>query len=434
MASARELLDKGKIEEAVEIAKRELAEDFDNADAIAVIGDAAMATDNLGLAFMCFEKWAKLRPQSEKPINNMGNCLSAKQRFEDAEPLYRKAIELNPKSAPAMNNMAYMHLLKREPEKCIEWANKALAVDPGQRYAKWNRSLAYLQLGRWKEGWEHYDTSLGTQYRNEINYTGEPRWDGRHGKNIVVCPEQGLGDELSFASCIPDLVRVSRKVVIECDHRLERLFTRSFPECDVFGTRFKKDSDWPDKYRFDARVNIGSLPRFFRNAQDAFPGTPYLTPDPELVRGWKAILEPLKGKKIGIAWNGGVRSTNSVNRSLPVDLLKPLSEVAHLVSLEYKAGESRPWIKEFPWIRGDDYDHVAALVASLDCVVSVTTAVVHLAGALGTKCYVMAPKNPRWLYGLDGDSIPWYRSLTICRGEFADQITKIKAAINGDHR
>lgn len=429
LAQAKNLLDKGEIEQAVEIAKTHLNEDFENTEALNIIGEAALNTGNLGLAAAIFEKWGRLS-DSEKPLLNLGNCYSTKREFVKAESFYRQALEINSKSGPGLNNLAYMHLIKREPLECIEYADKALAVDPNNRYAKWNRSLAHLQLGRWKEGWENYDASLGTQYREEVSYTGEPRWEGKHGQSVVVSPEQGLGDELSFASCIPDLIKVSKEVVIECDPRLEGLFKRSFG-CEVYGSRFDKNSTWPEKYKFDAHVSLGSLPRFFRNAVDEFPGTPYLTACPERRKGWRAILDSLPGKKIGVSWNGGVFSTNSKERSVPPELFKSLAELGTLVSLEYREG-CPEWIKEFPWIRSNDYDHLAALVAELDCVVSVTTAVVHLAGGLGKQVHIMAPPRPRWMYGMEGDSVPWYRSAKIHRGPWTEQLEQIRGSIGSD--
>lgn len=415
------------------MAKQVLAEDFSNTDALRILSDAAIATGNHGLAYNLLHRVTELEGPKAGVFGDMGNCHAAARNFDEAEKFYQKALDLEA-TVPSLVGMSYMALLKREPEEVIRYADKALAIDPNNRYARWNRALAYLAMGKWKEGWEFYDSSLGTQYRQEVQYGDEGRWDGTYGQTVVVSPEQGLGDEISFSSCIPDLIRVSKKVVVECDHRLERLYKRSFPEAEVYGTRHKKDSDWPSYYKFDGRVSLGSLPRFFRNVQDEFPGIRYLTACPDLRKGWRAILDGLPGMKIGVAWNGGVKHTNKENRSVPVSLFEPLKELGTLVSLEYKGDSEIPWIKDFPWIRDSDYDHTAALVAELDCVVSVTTAVVHLAGALGRPVHVLAPAKPRWFYGMTGNTVPWYSSMRIYRGEWAEQVQTIKEAISGNYR
>src|SRR5690606_3945194 len=108
--------------------------------------------------------------------------------------------------------------------------------------------------------------------RRERVYGEEERWDGSKGKVVVAYGEQGIGDEISFASCIPDFVRDCKEAVIECDSRLEGLFKRSFPEAHVYGTRFREIIDWADKHKVEGRVSFATLPKFYRNRTEHFPG------------------------------------------------------------------------------------------------------------------------------------------------------------------
>jgi intracellular sulfur oxidation DsrE/DsrF family protein len=294
-------------------------------------------------------------------------------------------------------------------------------------------TYAKLMLGQWKEGWEGHKHILGqVKTRAERFYENHgkmlPRWDGTPGQTVVVYGEQGIGDEISFASCIPDLVKVSKKVVLDCDHRLENLFRASFPEVDVHGTRFKNPMDWIDNYHLDARVAIGDLPGFFRNSDEEFPGTPYLkvAPGGKTWAGLEWMIDAKPKPVIGITWTGGLPNTGSVKRSLSLEAIKPILKAAPAtwVCLEHKdrANEIKSLQDDGINIVGceaaqsKNYLETAELVNSLDLVISVTTAVVHLSGALGKECWVLVPSKPRWWYGTKGDS-PWYKSAKFFRQE-----------------
>ena len=364
----------------------------------------------------------------------MGMCHQESWNLDDAERCFRKALQIEPEKKQAknaMNNIGLVYVNRCLPSKAIEWIDKALAIDPEFREARENKGLACLMLKDWREGWKNWAYSLAGQFRREIIYGDETRWDGSKGKTVIAYGEQGLGDEISFSSCIPDLIRDSKKVIIDCDKKLAGLFKRSFPEADVYGTRFKNEVKFAQDYGVDHRVAFGDLPRFYRNASSEFPGKPYLVADPERRIQWKALLDSLGPEpKIGIAFTGGLLSTGYKKRSLSLEAFLPiLKEKAHFVSLQYKEVpdyaefERMYGIKIHHWPRAvetKDYDDTAALVAELDCVISVTTAVIHLAGALGVPALVLTPSKPRWFYGLEGDSVPWYSSVKLFRQQGQD--------------
>ena len=216
---------------------------------------------------------------------------------------------------------------------------------------------------------------------------------------------------------------VPYKVVLECDRRLEGLFKRSFPQCTVHGTRFDKSIYWDDA--FDAWCLIGTLGKHYRTKDADFNGNPYLVADPLRKTQWRALLDSLGDKpKIGIAWTGGLPDTNGERRSIKLlDMLPILKQDATFISLQYKnpqaeidALEQQHGIKvhHFPWAtQTPDYDDTAALVDELDLVISVQTAVVHLAGALGKKTYVLVPNKPHWRYA--SKRFMWANSVELFR-------------------
>jgi hypothetical protein len=403
-----------------------LKQDFDDSESVYGLARLYFQAENYGLAYNLYRLAAGFKNRGTGPWNGMGLCHAETWDLDAAQSLFKRALSLDPTDKHALGNMSLIHLLKCEPEKCLKFGEMALKQDLDFPEVFHHMTYAKLMLGQWKEGWEGHKHILGqVKTRAERFYENHgkmlPRWDGTPGQTVVVYGEQGIGDEISFASCIPDLVKVSKKVVLDCDHRLENLFRESFPEVDVHGTRFKNPMDWIDNYHLDARVAIGDLPGFFRNSDEEFPGTPYLKVEAGDFGG-------LRSPAIGIAWNGGLPNTGSVKRSLSLESLLPIlkSVPATWVCLEHKdrSGELKALSREHgieiidaEAARSKNYSNTAWLVNRLDLVISVTTAVVHLSGALGKECWVLVPSKPRWWYGTKGDRSPWYKSVQFFRQE-----------------
>jgi hypothetical protein len=205
-------------------------------------------------------------------------------------------------------------------------------------------------------------------------------------------------------------------VIVDCDSRLEGLFKRSFPQASVYGTR-NSTASWPHKHKWDSRCAMAQLPMFYRRKREDFPGTPFLKADPVRRLQWRAVLNELGPKpKIGIAWSGGVKLTNRHNRTISLDMFKPLMEVAELIDLSHEKKDY-----DLPLHRWDhatltnNYDDTAGLVAELDLVVTVCTSIVHLAGGLGIPTMVLLPERPSWRYALD--TMPWYNSVQLIKNE-----------------
>lgn len=289
--------------------------------------------------------------------------------------------------------------------------------------------MAYLALKRWREGWRDYNENIGKEKnRKEMRYGDEPRWDGTKGLNVVCYGEQGLGDEISFTSALPDLIRDCKSVTFETDMRLRNTIQRSFPNIRVMGTRYKDESkrDWAHVEKFDARVAIGELPAFYRLKDADFHGRPYLVPSPDIAAQWRTMLDRLGNKpKIGITWTGGIPKTGQARRSISLDTYAPLFKGfdADWISLQYKepdveAAEQKYGVKIHDWEWGTrmaDYDHTVALVSQLDLVISVCTAVVDAAGAVGKECWCLVPEVPIWKHLSEGSWFPWASSVKLYR-------------------
>lgn len=375
----------------------------DDSLALFLIGQIYAECERFGMAANVFRRVVDLRPEKSEGWNNLGMALEGLKKHSEAMKMFRKAWNVEARANYA-SNIGNCYLSMQEYRTAIEWARRALAVDAKCNSARAVLGISSLALGDWATGWDGYEATLGGKFRKEVQYQDEPRWDGTPGKTLIVYGEQGIGDEVMYASCVPDVAR-DNKVVLECDKRLEGLFKRSFPSVDVYGTR-REAVEWVNHYHFDARCSVGSLPKYFRRSADAFPKTPYLVADPERVAQWKALF---KRKTIGIAWSGGSKHNKREHRAIGLEAFRPLIEGmdADFVSLQYKDPTEEIAATGLPvkhWKRAtmtDDYDDTAGLVGALDMVIGVHTSVHHLAGALGVPGVILVPHETLWLYAGD---------------------------------
>ena len=414
-------------DEAMRLVAKFMDYHFDFVPALLLAANIQMDAERYGSAYVYCRRACELAPDESVCWNNLALCYEATGQPDEALKCFIKALSRNPNDVLALSNVAKLYNNIGETQKAINCAEKAMRLNPGIPEARYNRGISLLTEGKWREGWEGYDYNLGrTLGRRERIYGTIPRWAGEKGLNLIAYGEQGIGDEINFASCIPDLQKDAKKVVIECDPRLVGLFKRSF-NVPVYGTRFKKGAQaWPVAEEIDATVAFGSMPRFYRNEDNEFPGTPYLVPDPQRAVMWKALLDSMGPKlKVGLTWTGGIRKTFDHLRSMTLKDLEPIwRQDATFISLQYKDApevdeiEGDTGIKIHHWphaTQTQDMDDQAALMSQLDLVITVQQTAVHVGGALGVPTWVMVPKSPLWRYGLTGTKMPWYNSVKLYR-------------------
>lgn len=340
----------------------------------------------------------------------------------------------------AQLNIAGSCISTGNPKQALERIDAAMAKwpdAPEMVHLRWNKALLKLELGEYAEGFDLYHEFPNRHVCRE--YLGEgspPTWDGtkevmcieaggenglREGKRkatVIVYGEQGIGDEIMFASMIPDLMK-DCNVVFDSHLRLAEMFRNSF-NIPVYATREFNAIRWKHNERIDYKIPIGSLGKWYRRKDEEFPKTPYLVADSKMVQKAKERLKQLGDKPcIGISWRGGTKGTNSQYRNISLDVLKPLLEMdVNWISLNYQPTSYRA-VDEFYGRTGlkihhfkdliEDYDMTAALVKNLDLVISVPQSVVHLAGAIGTPTWQMCPKKAMWQMGPYGKDMPWYK-------------------------
>ncbi len=393
---------------------------------------AALAAGDIDEVVACLERAVELQPDFAAAHSTLGYVLSHRTGdFERGAAHIRKALELSPADPDVLCNYSAVLAQEGRAAESLEICEKLLAAYPHMHEARLNRALARLKVGRFQEAWPDYEARKVARGNYVARALPLPEWRGEslHGKKLLVYAEQGLGDQIMFASCVPDVLGQAASCVIECAPPLAPIFRRSFPAAAI-EPQARADASLASlaqAARMDYQVAIGSLPAHFRRQASDFPRhAGYLRAAPERIEHWKHRLAAMgAGLKVGISWSGGAPSTRGATRSTQLrDWLPIVRQTAcHFVSLQYgdASGELREITREreiviHEWREAiEDYDETAALVAALDLVISVQTALVHLAGALGTTAWVMLPVACEWRYGEQSEAMPWYPSVRLMR-------------------
>lgn len=345
--------------------------------------------------------------------NNRGNTLLELNRLDDAMESYRAALSRCPSLGDTRIALATCLQGTGRTDEALAECNAVLALYPDHAEAHWNRSLLLLLTGRYEEGWDEYEWRWRKRrFTSPLREFGVPQWGGERlsGRRILIHAEQGFGDTIQFCRYLPLVAGQGAEVVFECHQPLVNLM-KSLPgniQVIPFGTLLPS---------VDLHCPLLSLPRIFGTTPATIPALiPYLSPPPRHLLFWEDLLAAQDGLKIGLCWKG--KPYPDPGRSCPAELLAPLGTVPGVTfySLQVEHEQNR-----FPFSCNGfaplllDFSDSAALVAQLDLVITIDTAVAHLAGALGRNTWAMLPYAPDWRWGLQGDSTPWYPKMRLFR-------------------
>lgn len=391
-------------------------------------GNALQAEKRFDAAIESYNRALAARPGYTDALNNRGNAQKALGLWDDALRSYDAAFSANPRDTEAICNRGHLYLECTRHDDALAAYDRALALDSACVAALQGRALILLGRGDYAAGWAAYEERLryqaflaGTDPSAYRNLLLRPDRAALIGRNIGLIREQGIGDEVMFASILADLQRDAARVTYACERRLARLFAHSFP-----GITFADPENF-DGTVYNAVMPIGSLGYVYRQSRRDFPGKAYLRPRGATVRDWEARLgERDRRPRIGISWRGGTADTRAEQRSLRLGQLQSLFDLpdCEFISLQYGdvadevtafSAMTGQTIRVFPRAEIDDFEDLAALISNLDVVVSVQNSIVHLCGALGKECLTMVPANAEWRYGVAGDRMAWYETVRLFR-------------------
>src|SRR6185295_6994068 len=340
LVEAERLEKEGNHKEAAKLYDRLLSQNEENPILLAAAACPLLHDqDTLGLAIVLFHASIRLyKERGEKPpieaLVNLGIAYKTSGQYDKAKEWFGKAVQQEPEHPGALSNYGCMFIESESPEKGKALLERAVKSDPSLAMAHWNLGLSLIASAHkddnWKRAWEEYEWGQvegGMRVKKKIVST--PDWDGTKGQKVMVSGEQGIGDEIMFASMLPDLIRDSREVILDCHPRLTTLFEKSFG-LKCYPTRKEKQADWLDVEKPDAMIQIGSLGKFYRQKRSDFTGEPYI----------KAESAP-RGEKfrVGISWTGGKLAKRVATCTVPLSWWDTiLTNDCEFVSLQYTDG------------------------------------------------------------------------------------------------
>ena len=441
-------------------------------------GEALIELGRLGDALASFDAALALRPTAEAH-RNRGAVLARLRRLDEAIAEYDAALTADPASAQAHSDRASALNDLGRPAEALASADRAIALKPAFADAHNNRGVALFTLRRCAEARASYERALALdpdapeprvnralarlldgdlaagfdEYRwrwkakgayQHRPRTAYPEWEGEPlaGRRLLVFTEQGFGDTLQFVRFVPPLAEAGAEVTLLVEPPMVRLLGASLPGVTV------TDQIAPGA-PFDAQAAMLCLPRLTGGVTlETIPAaTPYLVADPAVSARWSARLAALPGRKIGLVWAGASRRDNpaasaiDARRSVRLDQLAPLAAAPDVQFVSLQVGEpaaeaqaAPPGLRLVDWTSElGDFADTAALVASLDLVITVDTSVAHLAGALGRPVWILSRFDGCWRWLEDRDDSPWYPTARLFRqqapGDWTSAIDAVARAL-----
>lgn len=356
----------------------------------------------------------------------LGLVSSERGSVHDAIAQLSQAVALRPDLVPSHNGLGRCYAMLGDTQRALEHFETALRLEPNHAFARFNRAMTLLKLGRFHEGWLDYEWRYACGQAQRPNVP-RPRWDGSplNGRSLMVHTEQGLGDVLQFVRFLPLLKLQNTRIVFACQTALHELL-RSLPTIDEW---FPIDE--PGTITFDLYTSLLSLPGLLGVDEATIPReVPYLDVSAERVERWRPAVGRLPGFKVGVVWQGSPTLHGDRQRSIPLAQFAPLAAVpgVTLVSLQKGAGvEQIPTQQNaVPLTTFDDLDRdapfvdTAAILQHLDLVITIDSAVAHLAGACGRPVWVLLSTGCDWRWLTEREDSPWYPTMRLFRQRTLD--------------
>lgn len=386
-------------------------------------------------AIFCHKKAIQLNPNFADAYNNLGTALQEKGEIDVAINCYKKAIQLEPNYADAYCNLGVALNEKGKFHEAMDCFQKAVNLNNSDAENHWNFSLSLLLLGNFTEGFKEYEWRFKTSVVSRKIHFNKTLWHGEDisGLDILILTEQGLGDAIQFMRYASLIAKRGANVIVECQTELKSLIKNieGIQEVVVRGQTLPS---------FNVYCFLLSLPLIFQTTINTIPATiPYINLEYGKVEKWRDKLKLDKSKlKIGLVWAGNPTYKGDAFRSCQLKTFSSLARFRDITFYSLQKGDNSQQAKNPPEGMNfidlteeiNDFSDTASFIENLDLIVSVDTAVAHLAGALGKSVWTLLPFAPDWRWMLNRDDSPWYPTMRLFRqpspGDWESVIAKVK--------
>jgi Flp pilus assembly protein TadD len=392
-----------------------------------------LALGNKNMADLEYHRALKLNPVHVKALNNLASLLRARGQFSGAVDYARRAVSAGPKEPEAYNNLGNALRDMNSIEDAITSYYQAIKLAPDYALVHWNLSLALLSLGRYEEGfkemmwrwkWNSFP-STPREFDQPLLQSPSELGSDFHGKRILLHAEQGLGDTIHFIRYGALLRKIGGHVIFECPNELAPLLEDS----DLVDQIISSNDQLP---QVDFHAPLLDLPFLFRTREDTLPRVmPYLKVPNKIAKKWQQKINKIKGFKIGLNWQGNIKSPAEHFRGLPPNDLKTLASLKGVAWFSLQKGHSHDHVPGL----SDDFKIIdtgpealvetAGLIQALDLIITSDTAIAHLAGSLGKPVWVLLHHAPDWRWQTTGSNNLWYPSARLFRQVKPGQWTNV---------
>jgi Tfp pilus assembly protein PilF len=439
---------RGRHDQAEQLISRALLRNPSNAAACSNLGNALQAQGKHEQAVTCYRQALVLQPNYVDALVNLGTAFRAQGELDGAVTCYEKALQLKPDLPAAYNNLAIALIgLGRSAEAESNYV-RALGLMPSSAELRVGFSLVKLLLGDYESGLALFESRLDTDTLPRAAYgalnerlaevRGLPRWHGEPGAGrvLLVWTDQGFGDALMMMRFFPRLRDFGfSKVIVHCEEALVRVMQGAAGVDEVVSRERPSPAA-----RADCHLPLMSLPFAFRTRVDTIPNqVPYLTVPVELGRKWAARVAAVKSPRVGLAWAGKSDHPNDPIRSVRLEEFSRMFALPGLSFFSLQKGEAEHQIDETGLALTNkmrecsDLLETAAFADQMDLVISVDTAIAHLAGALGKPVWLLNRFETEWRWMLDRDDSPWYPTMKIFRqrrpSDWSEPIARVCSAL-----
>ena len=444
------LRDLGDLDQAVAVWQRAVRTDPALADLWLNLGKALCEAGRAEDALAPLAEALSRRPDHGDSLLALGNALIALERAPEAAAAFERGLAGDPRSARLHANLALARRQCGDLDGAEHHLRQAVALAPALAEAHKNLAMLDLLRGRFADGFDRFAWRWREQRAfNRPRPLPQPPWDGSAlgGRTILVWGEQGVGDEIMFASAYPEVIAAAARCVVECEARLVPLFQRSFT-----GARMVARTEPPAAELADPAIDLqcaaGDLCRWLRRSREDFPvPAPYLLADPGRIAAAVARVRALgDGPKVGLAWRSRTPVWGAA-KSAPLALWDPILSVPGPVWIDLQYGDCADeraaararlgvTVHHDPSVdQMASLDDFAAQVAALDLVITTSNTTAHMAGALGVETWLLLPHMPDWRWQATGEDSLWYPRTRLFRqpspGDWRTPIESVAAALRG---